>query len=71
MTTGNITLTRLTVVVVAQNDSQKLLDTMDRIYDVSTDDTLAVAKAAYGAKFGLPVLPAQWLFIVPPRCCFL
>jgi glycosyltransferase involved in cell wall biosynthesis len=52
----------LTVLVVAHNDSQKLFATIDRIYnalavtveefsivvfdDGSTDDTLAVAKAA-------------------------
>src|SRR5262249_56155610 len=50
MTTGNITLTRLTVVVVAQNDSQKLLDTMDRLYHVTTDDTLPLAKSALSRK---------------------
>src|SRR5262249_45857856 len=56
----------LTVFVVAQNDSQKLLATIDRIYnalavtiedlgivvfdDGSTDDTLAVAKAVWSGK---------------------
>jgi glycosyltransferase involved in cell wall biosynthesis len=60
----------LTVFVIAHSDSQKLLATIDRIYnalavtiedlsvvvfdDGSTDDTLAVAKAVW------------WFFIVPP-----
>jgi hypothetical protein len=75
----------LTVVVVAHDDSQKLLGTIDRIYsalavtvegfsivvfdDGSTDDTLAVAKATW-QNFGLPLLPAQWFFIVPSALLF-
>jgi len=43
---------------------------MDRIYDVSTDDTLAVAKAAYGAKSRIAGSAGAVAFHSPPALLF-